>query len=364
MAEVTKEETLKKIEELVSEMKDKALNTYFFVIDTKGSPDGSVQYTYDIAYGLYTLGYKVTMVHQEEEFEGPFAWLGEKYKELQHERIDNKQLIVSPVDFFFCCDAFASILPQVKNLPCKKILLYNNPDYFIQSIPIAASLDDLKVNAVIASTDKLAEQMVSYHFKGVGVGVVRQAIKPKFMPSDSTRKLLINILASDPNDVSKIVKPFFWKYPAYKWISFRDLSHVTQDLFADSLKESAISIWINDDTNNAQQLLEARVAGNVVIAKVPDKVPSILTEVNQETGNVELRNDIIWFTDMDEIYNVIASVVRAWTKDEIVERFVEPAPIVNSLTAQMEDIKRTIVENIFDARQKELELVLSKEKTE
>ena len=67
---------------------------------------------------------------------------------------------------------------------------------------------------------------------------------------------------------------------------------------------------------------------------------------------------------MDEIYNVIASVVRAWTKDEIVERFVEPAPIVNSLTAQMEDIKRTIVENIFDARQKELELVLSKEKTE
>ena len=29
MAEVTKEETLKKIEELVSEMKDKAFNAYF-----------------------------------------------------------------------------------------------------------------------------------------------------------------------------------------------------------------------------------------------------------------------------------------------------------------------------------------------
>ena len=66
MAEVTKEETLKKIEELVSEMKDKAFNAYFFVIDTKGSPDGSVQYTYDIAYGLYTLGYKVTKLRREK----------------------------------------------------------------------------------------------------------------------------------------------------------------------------------------------------------------------------------------------------------------------------------------------------------
>ena len=46
MAELTKEEKIQIIEENIKHMDNKTFNVYFFVIDTKGNPSGSLEYIY------------------------------------------------------------------------------------------------------------------------------------------------------------------------------------------------------------------------------------------------------------------------------------------------------------------------------
>ena len=68
-----------------SNINKKESNIYFFVLDTKGNPSGSLAYIYNLALLLHNEGYKVSMLYQEqEEFVGVESWLGEKYASIPH----------------------------------------------------------------------------------------------------------------------------------------------------------------------------------------------------------------------------------------------------------------------------------------
>ena len=73
-----KENVVQKVEEIISNLENKDFNMYFFVMDTKGNPQSGVEYMYDVALYLHENGYNVTMLHQEQDFVGPFDWLGER----------------------------------------------------------------------------------------------------------------------------------------------------------------------------------------------------------------------------------------------------------------------------------------------
>ena len=77
------EKDLTAIERITKEIEriDKNENKiYFFVIDSAGSPSGSLEYIYKLAYLLKESGYNVAMLYQkEEEFIGVESWLGTKY---------------------------------------------------------------------------------------------------------------------------------------------------------------------------------------------------------------------------------------------------------------------------------------------
>ena len=84
MAELTKNEMLRIVEENISRLKNKDFNLYFFVIDTKGNPTSTLEYIYQTAYVLKEKGYNVTLLHQDKEFVGVAEWLGTKYASLPH----------------------------------------------------------------------------------------------------------------------------------------------------------------------------------------------------------------------------------------------------------------------------------------
>ena len=68
-----------RIEEQISKIENNDFTLYFYVIDTKGNPSGSLSYIYDIALGLNAMGYNVGMMHNEEDFVGVEGWLGKEY---------------------------------------------------------------------------------------------------------------------------------------------------------------------------------------------------------------------------------------------------------------------------------------------
>lgn len=318
MAELNKEEMLRVVEENIQKLENKNFNVFFFVIDTKGNPSGSLEYIYRTALTLKELGYNVSMLHQEEEFVGVRDWLGDDAADLTHHNIEKENVEISAADFLFIPEILSSVMSQTKTLPCKRVIILQNHSFMADFMPVGATPFDMNINEVVVSTNALKD-IADQYFPGIKTHVVRPMIDPVFRNNDTPKKLIVNVVSRNQDDISRIVKPFYWKYPVYKWVSFRDLRGVTQEVFADALREGAITIWMDEITDFGFSALEAAKSGSIVLAKVPD-TPSDWTFVHEKTEDGEsngLNPAFIWFDDLNRVPDMIASVVRTWTLDRV-----------------------------------------------
>jgi hypothetical protein len=163
--------------------------------------------------------------------------------------------------------------------------------------------------------------------------------------------MVVNIVAKNQSDVNRIVKPFYWKYPLYRWISFRDLRGLPNTMFADALREAAVTIWVDTDTNFGYTPLEAMKSGSIVIGKIPEDIPEWMYD---EDGNI--NNAGIWFDNINDIYPIIASVVRTWINDSVpVELYNDMVTISERYTpaAQKKAIEDVYVKGFFEKRQQD-----------
>ena len=139
------ETMITKLEEMISNLESKNFKMYFFVIDTKGNPHGGVEYMYDIALEMHNNGYDVTMLHQEQEFVGPFDWLGERYSVLPHENVEASNVPISATDFLFIPEVYSNVMIQTKELPCRRVVVCRNPEFMLEFIPVGASWFDFGI---------------------------------------------------------------------------------------------------------------------------------------------------------------------------------------------------------------------------
>ena len=350
------EDVIKKLQDAVDRLNNKTFNVYFFVIDTKGAASGSLAYIYETAYQLSKMGYKVTMLHQEvDEFIGVGEWLGEKYSMLPHANIQKDKVDVSPCDFLIIPEIFANVMVQTKKLPCRRIALLQNYNYLSEFIPIGTTWGDMGIYDVITTTNKQAE-MAKEIFPNITTHIVRPSISPIFRNSDKPKKLIINIIARDQSDVNKIVKPFYWKNPIYKWVSFRDLRGMSRAHFAEALRDGAITVWVDPTTNFGYSPLEAMRSGSIVVAKLPDDY----SDWNIENGN--LTNSCLWFDNINDVHKLLAGLIKAWTYDEIpneVYTNMEKMNNIYSTEEQNKDIETVYVNTLFNQRKLELNALLS-----
>ena len=351
MAELTKTEMLKIVDDNISRLKNKDFNLYFFVVDTKGNPTSTLEYIYQTAYVLHEKGYKVTLLHQEKEFIGVEDWLGEKYASLPHLNIETDNVEITPSDFIFIPEIFANVMMQTKKLPCKRVVLVQNYNHITEFMPISQTYENLNITDVIFTT-KTQEEKVRTWFPHIRTHVVSPSVKAMFRKSNEPKKLIVNVIAKDQSVVNQIVKPFYWKNPLYKWVSFRDLRNVTQETFCEALREAAITIWVDDKTNFGLTLLESLRCGGVVLAKVPDNPSDWMIK------DGELTDSVLWSENLDDVSDMLSSVVRSWTTDSI------PTEIYDSQSefdqyftedVQEREIEMVYVNNLINRRLKEFE---------
>ena len=358
MAELSKEEMIKMVEENIDKLDKKDFNVYFFVLDTKGNPSGSIEYIYDTALYLFRKGYKVTMIHQEKDFVGVSDWLGSEYDEIPHKNVETENVDIGPCDFLFIPEIFANVMGQTKRLPCKRVIIMQNYNHLCEFMPVGVTPFDMNINEVVTTTET-QEKIIQDYFPGIKTHVVAPKIKSIFRKSNSPKKLIINIVSKNQSDVNRIVKPFYWKYPIYKWVSFRDLRTVTQDVFANALREAAITIWVDDKTNFGYSALEAMRSGSILLAKVPET----LTDWNvEETDDGKVLTDAcLWFDSIDSLPRMIASLVRTWTMDELSETIYKNLDTFNDVYTkeqQEEAIDDVYEKNLFANRKRDFEEVL------
>lgn len=312
---------IEKIELELNKLKNNENNIYFFVIDTKGVPSGNLYYIYSLGKTLSELGKNVSFLYQEEneDFVGVSEWLGEEYAKMPHFNIKNQDVKISPADVLIIPEIFANVMEGTTKLPCRRIVLVQNIDFISEYIPLGKQWGDYGISEAIVNT-KEQEEIVKEYFPYVKTHVIKPFINPIFFESDELKKMVINIVTPDQSEVNKIVKPFYWKYPMYKWVSFRDIRQISQVDLAEAMRESAITIWSDEKSKFGYSALEALKTGNILISKIPEHEIGWMKDDENKLIDCGL-----WYRDYNELHKMIAAVVRAWVTDEVPSEIFENA---------------------------------------
>lgn len=336
------EKALKRVKQEIEKIDKNKNSVYFFVLDTKGNPNGNLQYIYDLAFIAKNEGYNVGMLYQsmdkKDEFVGVKDWLGEEYASIPHYDIAKNEVDVGPADILFIPEIFANVMNQTKKLPCKRIAIFQNYDYLVEQMPFAVQWGDFGIMNAITNSNANAELLKDI-FPYVKTKIINPFIGKMFGTTSEPKKMIVNIVANDQEDINRIIKPFYWKYPSFKWVSFRDLRGFSKEQFAKALSEAAITVWIDRNSSFGYSALEAMKSGSIVIAKVPDDTLDWMKE-EDEKSIARLGNCCIWFDDIHTVQKAIANVVRAWITDKV------PAEIVKAE-------KETSEKYSFDTSKKE-----------
>ena len=349
------DKNLKVIENInkeISRIDKKENKLYFFVIDTKGVPSGSLEYIYNLALIAKGEGYDVAMLHTEEEFEGVESWLGKEYAELPHFNVNNGEVGTSPSDILFIPEIYSQVMNQTKKLPCKRVAILQNYDFLVEQMPYAAQWGDFGIMEGITNSDYQAAELNEV-FPYVKLTKVTPYLSKIFGSTIEPKKMVINVVAKDQSDIKKVVKPFYWKYPHLRWVSFKDLRNIPKKEFAQALREGAITIVVDEDASFMYSALEAMKSGSITMVKVPR------TEVEWASGD-ELPNCCVWFDSYDTLHKQIASVVRSWITDKVPPVLAEEAKKITSEYTE-ERTKKEFIEyltSVLDRRKKEMEELL------
>ena len=345
---------IERIEKEIERINKNENKIYFFVIDSAGSPSGSLEYVYKLAFLLKERDFKVSMLYQkEEDFIGVESWLGEKYAGLPHYDIADEEVSVSPSDILFIPEIFANVMMQTRQLPCKRIAILQNYDYILEQMPVSAQWGDLGIMEAITNTDENAEQLKDI-FPYIKTTTIPPYIDEMFYPTSRPKKMVINVITKDQKTINRLIKPFYWKYPIYKWVTFRHLNGFPKETFAEMLREGAITVWEDDETHFGYSPLEAMKSGSLVIAKTPDKIQKWMEE------NGTLKNCCVWFDDFNNVHKIIASVVRSWITNNIPSEIDKSAKDTLSLFSK-ETTQEKIVEyvkSVIEKRKDEMEKMI------
>ena len=345
---------IERITEQIAKIDNKEFTFFFYVVDTMGNPSGSLSYIYDIALGLHEMGYNVNMLHSSDEFVGVGEWLGEQYANLPHHNVDKTKIDIGPSDFIFIPEIYTNVMTATRNLPCQKVAILQSFDKMVELIPFGAGWGDLGVFKAITTTSTNAQRLNAY-FPYVDTNVIRPAISEVFTKPTELKQLVVNVVTRDSSDVNKIVKPFFWQYPMYQWVAFRDLRGMTRENFAQALKEAAITVWADDVTDFGYTPIEAMKCGSIVVGKVPEVTPEWMAD------GENLTNAGIWVDNFASLPSVLASVIRTWTMDAMPSVIQEEADkVVAPYTRgqQLQDIKNVIVDKLVAERRNEFQMTL------
>jgi hypothetical protein len=344
-----------KLELSINRMKEKLSRIYFMVQDTKGNAKASVRYIYQMALTLKRNGYNAIILHEKPEYFGVSSWLSEEYMtELEHRAIEGTSLEISPDDLIIIPEIYGFVMDQITKLPCGKIVLSQAFDHIFETLQPGQSWTQLGFYKCITTSEKQKELIQSV-MRNVTVDVVAPYISDVFQKNEYPPKTIINIHTRDQRDTSNLIKSFYVKFPQYRWITFRDLRGLSENEFAEAMKDSFISIWIDQTSSFGTFPLESMKMGIPVLGLVPDVVPSWM---NEDNG--------LWVNNKTIIVDVLSDFIQNWLEDNLNPELFDRMNLTLETISNKEKFENetlSLVGDIFEKRITSFEDQLSKFET-
>ena len=359
MSEKTK---LEQVKDLLTKVENKDFGLYFFTLDTKGNPTAGIANIYEHVKMLTELGYNAHILHEKndyalrgnEETSGLVDWLGEEYGELPHVSIESQTLNIKPEDFIIIPEIFSNVMDQVKNFPCKKIVLSQSYDYLLELLPIGRRWTDYGFNDVITTSEKQAKFIKSL-FPSIKTSVIPVGIPEYFKDSDKPKTPVVSILTREQGHAAKIAKMFYLQNPMYKWITFKELRGLTRENFANELSKSCVAVWLDDAAGFGTFPLEAIQANTPVIGKIPNMVPEWMETVD-ENGVSSIKNNGIWTNTHLNIPELIATYLKLWLEDSVPQELLDGmAETKDTYTmSNQKEVLKDVYESLISDRMDEI----------
>jgi hypothetical protein len=224
---------------------------------------------------------------------------------IEHRSIDGTSLEVSPDDLIIVPEIYGFIMDQITKLPCGKIVLSQAFDHVFETLQPGQTWAQLGFYKCITTSNKQKELIESV-MRNISVDVIEPSISNEFVKNQYPPKTIVNIHTRDHRDTTNLIKTFYAKFPQYRWITFRDLRGLSELEFAEAMKDSFISIWIDQTSSFGTFPLESMKMGIPVLGLVPDVVPSWM---NEDNG--------LWVNNKTIIVDVLSDFIQNWLEDNL-----------------------------------------------
>jgi hypothetical protein len=274
--------------------------------------------------------------------------------ELEHRPIEGTSLEISPDDLIIIPEIYGFIMDQITKLPCGKIVLSQAFDHIFETLQPGQTWAQLGFYKCITTSTKQKELIESV-MRGISVDVIEPSISETFQKIEFPPKTVINIHTRDHRDTTNLIKSFYVKFPQYRWISFRDLRNLSESEFSEGMKDSFISIWIDQTSSYGTFPLESMKMGIPVLGLVPDVVPSWM---NEDNG--------LWINNKTIMVDVLSDFIQNWLEDNLNPDLLDRMQTtVDSLPSneQFEQNTITLFSDLFEKRIQSFEDQLSKFET-
>ena len=295
-----------KVQQSIKNLRDKNSRIYFLAQDTKGNAKASVKFIYEMAYTLKKNGFNPIILHEKNDYTGVSEWLDDKFMtELPHKSIEGQNLEISPEDFIVLPELFGFIMDQIKNLPCGKIVLSQSYAYILETLQPGQTWSQFGFFKCITTSNKQKEYLENV-MRQTSFDILQPTLGESFTPRELPPMPIVSVHTKEHRDTVNIIKTFYLKFPQYRWFTFKDMRLMSEVEFSDSLKQSFLSVWIDDESSFGTFPLESMACGVPVLGKTPDLQPEWMTESNG-----------IWVTDKKLIPDYIADFIQNWLEDNI-----------------------------------------------
>jgi hypothetical protein len=314
---------LKKLEESIKNLEEKTSRIYLMVQDTKGNPKASVRYMYQMGMALKNGGFNIIILHEKNDYIGVGEWLGEEYMSLPHKSIESKNLEVAPEDFIIIPEIYAFVMEQVVKLPCAKIVLCQAYDHMLETLKPGMSWPQYGFYKCI-TTSEFQKEYISSVMRNVSFDIIEPYISNTFTKNTTPPNPIIAVHTRDQRKTMNIIKSFYLKFPQYRWVTFRDLRGVSEQTFSEYLRESFLSVWVDETSGYGTFPLESMKSNVLCLGKTPNLVPTWMNE-----------NNGIWITNENLIIDYIADLLQNWLEDNISPEIYEKMDeTINSLPTE------------------------------
>jgi hypothetical protein len=349
-AEKAELEKIEKIKVSLAKIANKK-SKFLFCVPESQSPTASVYEIYFHATVVKNMGFEVVILVEKGDYVVP-AWVEKELTNHKHVSMADPKLTVGPEDVMVIPDIYSNVMEQTKNLPCVRVGLLQSADYMTSALIPGTDWTSFNIHDVITTSPTLKEWLETFYGQGkYNIRTYDIGIPDYFERTDVPQKPVVSVMGRNANEISKLVKLFFAKYPQYSWVTFDPMvtkSKPPQPMrrvdFAKRLQGNFAAVWIDRISSFGTFPLECMKAGVIPICLKPDIMPEYMIERNENgVATKVVEGAGVWTENYYDLPVLVGEVLVKFLDDAIKPELYETMSKIASKYSQ-EASERRLVE--------------------